>query len=350
MRNLRVGDWVEVLSKEEILSTLDKNGRMEGLPFMPQMFQYCGQRFQVYKSAHKTCDFVYTRSSRWLPHGIHLNLRCNGEPYGGCQHDCLIYWKDAWLKKVNDDNNDTDFIPITIRNNNCTEMDVINGTHAINDKNETIYTCQGTEIPDFTKPLPWWNYRQYLEDYTSGNVGIDRLVNGFIYGIFSSLSNAGIKLGQPLRWLYDAFSFIWGSCPKKPGKIPIGQPTPTCELNLQPGELVKVKSHDEILTTLNKEGKNRGLLFDAEMVPYCGKVFRVKSRVTTFLDEKSRKLVIVKNPCIVLEDVICQSRYSRCKMLCPRSIYSWWREIWLERIPDNFNSPSNTDVLGQKAP
>ena len=50
------GDWVEVRSKEEILSTLDKSGRLEGLPFMPQMFKYCGQRFQVYKRAHKTCE------------------------------------------------------------------------------------------------------------------------------------------------------------------------------------------------------------------------------------------------------------------------------------------------------
>jgi hypothetical protein len=32
---LRAGDWVEVRSKQEILRTLDKGGRLEGLPFMP---------------------------------------------------------------------------------------------------------------------------------------------------------------------------------------------------------------------------------------------------------------------------------------------------------------------------
>ena len=37
---LRAGDWVEVRSKEEILATLDENGRLEDLPFMPQMLQY----------------------------------------------------------------------------------------------------------------------------------------------------------------------------------------------------------------------------------------------------------------------------------------------------------------------
>ena len=55
---LGVGDWVEVRSREEILATLDENGRLEELPFMPQMFQYCGRRFRVIARAHKTCDVI----------------------------------------------------------------------------------------------------------------------------------------------------------------------------------------------------------------------------------------------------------------------------------------------------
>ena len=51
---IRVGDWVEVRPKEEILATLDKDGRLDGLPLMPQMLKYCGQPFRVYKVAHKT--------------------------------------------------------------------------------------------------------------------------------------------------------------------------------------------------------------------------------------------------------------------------------------------------------
>ena len=35
----KAGDWVTVKSKEAILSTLDANGRLDGLPFMPQMFK-----------------------------------------------------------------------------------------------------------------------------------------------------------------------------------------------------------------------------------------------------------------------------------------------------------------------
>ena len=55
---LSAGDWVEVRSKEQILRTLDKNARLNAMPFMPQMFQYCGKRFKVLKRAHKTCDTI----------------------------------------------------------------------------------------------------------------------------------------------------------------------------------------------------------------------------------------------------------------------------------------------------
>jgi hypothetical protein len=65
---------------------------------------------------------------------------------------------------------------------------------------------------------------------------------------------------------------------------------------------------------------NRGLLFDKEMVPFCGKVFRVKAQVSTFVDERTGKLTILKTPAVILEGVWCQSRYSNNKMFCPRAI------------------------------
>jgi hypothetical protein len=39
--DLRAGEWVEVRNKDEILSTLYENGRLDQLPFMPEMFAYC---------------------------------------------------------------------------------------------------------------------------------------------------------------------------------------------------------------------------------------------------------------------------------------------------------------------
>jgi hypothetical protein len=353
MSKLRADDWVEVRSKEEILRTLDRKGRLEELPFMPQMFEYCGKRFKVYKRAHKTCDTVTNTDGRWLPNGVHLDLRCDGNAYGGCQAACLIFWKEAWLKPV-----DRSGIPAMIspelRNQSpdgyqCTEEDVYRATGALDPPpiGEIKYTCQATELPRFTKLLPWWDIRQYVEDYTSGNASLGRLTRGFIYLAYWHIAQAKReRLGYVSRLTYDFFQRLWGGIPfpRWKGRIPPEHSTPTISLNLQPGELVRVKSYKEILATLDRANMNKGMAFDAELVPYCGGVYRVKARVHTFIDEQSGKMRSLKTPAVILEDVFCRSRYSNCKMFCPRSIYSWWREIWLERVSDTGGSPERADT------
>src|SRR5215467_1676004 len=72
------------------------------MPFMPEMFAFCGKRFQVYKRAHKTCDTVFPIRGRWVDRAVHLETRCDGQAHGGCQARCLIFWKEAWLKPVAD--------------------------------------------------------------------------------------------------------------------------------------------------------------------------------------------------------------------------------------------------------
>jgi hypothetical protein len=72
------------------------------MPFMPEMFAFCGQKFQVFKRAHKTCDTVFPTRSRRVDRSVHLATRCDGQAHGGCQAaDCLIFWKEAWLKGEN---------------------------------------------------------------------------------------------------------------------------------------------------------------------------------------------------------------------------------------------------------
>lgn len=338
---LKAGDWVEVKRKEEILATLDKNGRLEEMPFMPQMFQYCGQKFKVYKRAHKTCDTVHPIRGRRLADAVHLDLRCDGAAYGGCQAACLIFWKTTWLKPVHVRETTTrpsteDERSVAVSRADTTKADVIAGTYAEDGgaPDGKRYICQATQLPGFTTDLYWWDIRQYVEDLTSRNVTIGRFFKGVTYVAYNNLINAGIGLGRALRWLYDRAQSLWGGVPypRKSGSIPLDQPTPTCTLDLRPGELVRVKPFREILATLNTDNKNRGLSFDAEAVPYCESEYRVRSRLNKFIEEKTGKLVTLKNSSILLEGVWCRSRYSECRMFCPRSIHTWWREIWLERV------------------
>lgn len=335
--SLRAGDWVEVRSKEEILRTLDQNGRLDKMPFMPQMFQYCGQRFQVSKRAHKTCDTINFAGGRSLPDGIHLeDLRCDGESYGGCAAACRIFWKEAWLNPVAGPARTQGCA--SGRSTVCTEADVEAGTrHKDQPETGIRYTCQATEALDFTTELQWWDPRQYIEDYASGNAGLWQLFTGAVYACYFGISRPGRKFGRPLRWLYDRFQKLYGGVPfpRYRGSLQIDQTPPRTALNLQAGEYVRVKSYEEILATLDTDNKYRGLSFDAEMVPYCGKMFRIKSRVTVFVNEKTGMINKPRGPAFILEAAVCKGRYSGCRMHCPREVYPWWREAWLERVADD---------------
>ncbi len=341
---LKAGDEVEVKSIDEILSTLDDKGRLDLLPFMPEMKKFCGKKFKVYKRADKTCDTIFQTGGRRLFHSVHLeNVRCDGQTHGGCDASCLIFWKEAWLKlpgaadKVNATNN---IIPVSgdvkIKpcNNVCSEEVITENTILENNKNDgDYYSCQTTRLFEATAPLPWWDIKQYLRDLRSGNVRFGRMLNTFIFTAYKKLIQTGIAHNL-LHYVYEKIRRVtnWGEWPYQQGKC-VGK-TPSQPLNLQPGDLIEVKPYDEILKTLNEKNKNRGLYFDAEMVPYCGKKFRVLKRVEHMLEERTGKLIKLPNDCVILEGAVCQSDYSEKRLFCPRSIYSYWRETWLNRVDE----------------
>jgi hypothetical protein len=337
------GDWVEVLSKEDILKTLDKDGRLDGLPFMPQMFKYCGQRFRIYKSAYKTCDTVSGHYvGRRLQDGFHLNLRCDGHAYGGCQAGCLIFWKSAWLRPV-DGPAQVQHVPKRAHSpseevaspGRCRESNVWGATNCQGADGEVRYSCQATELLNYTKPLSWWDARQYVDSYRSGNSTLPEMARGFVYLFYYYGTLAfSDRWGRPARRLYNRIQAITGGVPfpRMKGIIPAGQPTPRRDLGLRPGDLVRVKSYEEILATLDTRLLNRGLSFDSEYVPFCGKIFRVSTSVERFVDEKTGQLRRLKTPAVILEGVSCKALYSGQRMFCPRGIHLWWREIWLERV------------------
>ncbi len=342
----RAGDWVEVRSKDEILKTLDKNGQLDGVPFMPEMFAFCGKILRVYKRAHKTCDTVYEYKGRRMKDAVHLiGVRCDGQSHGGCQASCLIFWKTAWLRSLSRWDMDARLprrgamAEGNSGTRHCTEADILAAAQKCGiGMNEPAYVCQATQVPAATEPLPWWALGQYIEDYTSGNVGLGRMAKSFAYKAYRKfLVNLGIGIGPPLVWLYDRFQSLRGGTPypHRGGKVPDGARTPATRLDLQPGEWVRVKSYDEICQTCDDRNMNRGMTFDKEMVPYCGGTYRVLKRITKILDEKTGKMLEMKTPCIILDDVVCQARYSNCRLFCPRSIYPYWREIWLERVGPN---------------
>jgi hypothetical protein len=280
---------------------------------------------------------------------VHLEgNRCDGEAHGGCQAACLIFWKTAWLRPIDATQVSAQAAPTMLAQSTavskCTEEDVISGAlNHLADDREPSYICQATQVPAASEPLPWWEWRQYVEDYTSGNVGLIRIAKTFAYMAFRhGLVNLGIGIGPVLMWLYDRLQSLRGGTPfpHRGGSLAAGAATPTAKLDLQPGEWVRVKDLNTIRATCDESYTNRGMKFDAEMVPYCGGTYQVLKRVTRIINERTGRIQEMKNPCIILDTVVCQARYSDCRPFCPRSVYPYWREIWLERAePDVSDKP-----------
>ena len=56
--SMRSGDVVRLRQPAEILATLDDQGTLDGVPFMPEMLQYFGRRFTVSTRVEKICDTI----------------------------------------------------------------------------------------------------------------------------------------------------------------------------------------------------------------------------------------------------------------------------------------------------
>jgi hypothetical protein len=306
------------------------------------MLQHCGKRFRVFKRADKTCDYIQQWSIRRMTDSVHLEgVRCDGSGHDGCQAGCLIFWKEAWLKRAANNVVLAESLGQSAGRSArveglCTVEDILAASYSTNSEGEKVYICQATDVPKFTSHMSFWDLRQYIRDLRSGNLNsglagdsrgqrllefllaLTRLIQATIIGFFNEVQT---------RRQGPRYPFIEGTASRTPVEL----------LNLQPGELVEVRSKEEIIATLDKTQRNRGLWFDAEMLPYCGGIYRVLRRVHRIVDEKTGKLVNMKYPCIVLEGVVCKSDFHR---LCPRAIYPYWRENWLKRAADSSAPPA----------
>lgn len=324
--SLRAGDWVEVRSAEEILATLDDRGELDALPFMPEMLQYCGRRFRVFKAAHKTCDTIKTYHGRSMTDAVHLEgLRCDGGAHGGCQAGCLLFWKAAWLRPATAaaSNGHPRSAPVSPTGPAGGDREALaRATRApAGDDGEERYRCQATELLRATAPLRWWDPRQYARDLLSGNVRLRDFLRYVPLAMFNALMRR--------HWRLRPYPNVRGLARDK---------TPKEVLDLQPGELVQVRSKAEIMPTLDGDRKNRGLAFDVEMLPFCGRTFRVLRRVERIVDDRTGRMLRMRSACLILDDVTCSGCFSTNRLFCPRNIYPYWHEIWLRRATQGAES------------
>jgi hypothetical protein len=285
------------------------------------MLQYCGRRYRVFKSAHKTCDTIQSFTIRRMADAVHLeDLRCDGAAHGGCQAGCLLFWKEVWLKPVENGDAPAASGEKTDVHGLAHDVALLHASTRVASAtagSPERFRCQATEVRRATTEVrrrDRLNPLFYLRDLTSGNVGLFDFVRFGVMAMFNTLS---------ARLLGRRYPHLCGLATGK---------TPAAKLDLQAGDVVQVRSKDEIMRTLNAQQRNRGLYFDVEMTPFCENgQYTVLKRVERIVDEKTGEMINIPNACLILDGVTCSGFRSTDRMFCPRSIYPYWREVWLER-------------------
>ncbi|NLF07496.1 MAG: hypothetical protein GX594_05885 [Pirellulaceae bacterium] len=311
----RRGQLVTVRNLQEILATLDCEGKYDGLPFMPEMAPLCGMTFRVHRRAEKTC--VEGLGMRGMRDAVLLEgPRCDGSAHDGCQRGCMFFWKEVWLKPADLS------LPFANHSEHQAGADRHYSTPSQTEdtltqelmsrlpvKKDNRYFCQSTELGRATTDFTSGKLKHFIRDLLIGELSPRR----FAYFLWMSLKNRICRL-------------VTGRyCNQPAGNL---KQTTTEELNLKPGELVQIKTLKEIEDTLDAQGRNRGLTFEPEMAMHCGRRYRVSEPLNKIIVEATGEMVQLKNT-VVLDGLVCQGL---CVKNCPRANYLYWREIWLRRV------------------
>lgn len=172
-----------------------------------------------------------------------------------------------------------------------------------------VFNCQSTSLLKATTPIHAWDFRHYF------------------WEIKSTEYKGVITLLQRLVELFKRKVTYFLT----PGKFHIlgeKRRTPVKTLDLKPGEIVEVRSKEEIMKTLDLRGRNRGLEFMPEMLKYCGKRFKVFRKVDRMIFDATGRMRLIPNT-VILKGVNCDgSAHGGCQRTC----FCLWREIWLKRV------------------
>ena len=264
---------------------------------MPEMAAYCGQTFRVARRAGKTC--VEGHGLRRMTETVFLEgVRCDGGAHDGCERDCLIFWKEKWLRLDEQPEKQEDLPALAY------------GHHELAPpKRDGRYVCQSTCLAAASAPMSHMNFAHLIAELRDSELDL----TGFV-----------TILG---RWGINRFRTLIGIGPLD---VLSGERVRNSKgrLGLAVGDEVEVLNAKEIQSTLDPLGRNCGLSFEPDMVRYLRKRFRVSKRVTRIIREDTGYMVNISHT-VKLEGVYCAGV---CAKNCPRANPHYWREAWLKRV------------------
>ncbi len=273
-----VGEIVRVRSRAAIIASFDSTEGLDGLIFTRQMAESCGRTFRVSKVGRTLFDEHKHRNCRpRAPFYILEHSICDGNADGSqpvCDHSCFFLWHADWLECLDGSG---------ILSPNVSVVDIPDGSP----------TCQLRHIDRVSLQNSWLNETRQ-------------------------------KWIRKLRWYRRR---LLSSLHSEDGALRI---TREEQDEIKAGDIVRVKSRDEINPTLDLHRKTRGCTFQTEMYEHCGMEYRVLKKIGHFFDEASRKTRKCKNT-YLLEGCCCTGSGTYLGT-CDRNCFFFWQRQWLDKV------------------
>jgi hypothetical protein len=296
------GDLVELKTPEEILDTLDGEGTLSKLPFMAEMLECYGRRFRVFRRVVKTCTSGSGSSTmRAFPDDdvvVLEGMRCTGAAHDSCQKACMIFWREAWLRKVTDAS--------APRAPSVPSVERLRARLKAK-TSPNIYFCQASELsraaPELSRPQ---RFTKCFAEIASKNCTPLQMLERISIWTFWRVR----------RTLLGPFG------------RGTSKTTPAESLKLESGQRVIVKSIEEISLTLNEKSSNRGLWFSPDMRLICGTEQCVERKIDKLVVDCSGEMRHLRNT-VYLAGSMCGCAHVAFGG-CSRGEFAYWREIWLK--------------------
>lgn len=103
-------------------------------------------------------------------------------------------------------------------------------------------------------------------------------------------------------------------------------------VKIQAGDLVRVRTDEEIRVTLDRWNEVKGCAFLDCMWQYCGTVQRVLRPVERFFDERDYQVKKCRG-LVILDGILC--RGTPVFGPCDRCCHLFWRTEWLTKIDED---------------
>ena len=227
--------------------------------------------------------------------------RCDGTAHGGCEAECRIFWKEAWLEHP-----DGDPAPRPEDPQAVAALKTLVSAHvkSTREDGKDIDPARSRRHPRPPRRSVSLDLSQYIREIRAGNITVPHFLRVALRAVAGRLARLlGLPEGLPLP--------VAGE-----------QRVDGTQLGLQPGEWVRVRSKEEISKTLDKNVRHRGLAFTEEMTPVVGKVFRVHSRVGRLVHERTGELLGKPQERVhrARRDVVQRRLHARRVVLPPRPL------------------------------